>query len=80
MEVVGLLVGAGAHLFDEEEDDALDDKQHEEDDEDLGGLGLEKDDDVFVPIAFDGLKDAFVLRDEGFEEHDNGVSLSKEDS
>jgi hypothetical protein len=75
-----LLVGAGTHLFDEKEHDALDDEQHEEDDEDLGELGLKEGDDIVVPVAFDGLEDAFVLRDGGLEEHDNCVSLSEEDA
>ena len=75
-----LLVGAGPHLSDEEEDDALKDEEEEEDDEDLRELVLEEDDAVIVPVVFDGLEDTFVLRDEVFKEHDNGVSLSKEDS
>ena len=80
MEIVGVLVGAGAHLFDEEEHDALDDKQHDEDNDDLRELRLEEGNNVVVPVAFDDLEDAFVLRDVGLEEHDNCVSLSEEDS
>ena len=75
-----LLVGAGAHSSDEEEHDALKDEEEEEDDEDLGELGLKEDDDVIVPVAFYGLEDTFVLRGEVLKEHDNGVSLSKEDA
>ena len=80
MEVVRVLIGAGAHFFDEEEDDALNDEEEDDDDEDLGELGLEEYDDVVVPVAFNRLEDVFVLRDEGCKEHDSGVSLSNEDS
>jgi hypothetical protein len=37
---------------------------------------LKKGDDVVVPVAFDGLDDALVLRGHGQKEHDYGVSLS----
>jgi hypothetical protein len=80
MEVMGLPVRAGAHLSDKEEDDALENEEDDEDSKYFGELGLEEGDDVIVPVVFDCLKDAFVLRDDGLKEHDNGVSLSEEDS
>jgi len=79
VEVVSLLVGPCAHLPDEKENDPLEDKQNKEDDQDFWQSGLEKDDEVVMPVALDGLEDTFILREQGLEEHDYGVSLSKED-
>jgi hypothetical protein len=76
MEVRNLAVGSGAHLFDEEEDNALKDEDDKKNDDDLRQLVLQKEDDVVMPIALDDLEDALILRDHGQKVHDYGVSLS----
>ena len=75
VEVANLAVGALVHLFYEEEDDALEDEDNNEDSEDSGELIYDEDDDVVVPVAFDCLKDVFVLRGRGQKEHDYDTSL-----
>jgi hypothetical protein len=62
VEVANLAVGAGAHLLYKEQDDALEDKDNQKDDDDFGQLILQEKNDVVVPVKFDDLKDALVLR------------------
>jgi len=69
MEVRDLAVGAVAHPFYEEENDALEDEEDKEDDEDLGQFVPEKQDDVVVPVLFHNVKDVFILRGRGQKEH-----------
>ncbi len=76
VEVGYLMVSTRTHLFDEEENDALQDEDDQKNDGDLGEFVLKKGDDVVVPVAFDGLDDTLVLRGHGQKEHDYGVSLS----
>ena len=77
VEVADLMVGASAHLLDEEEDDALEDEDDEKDYDDFGQLVLQKQDDVVVPVVFDDLKDVLVLRGRSQKVHHYCVSLSE---
>jgi len=59
---VDLMVGSGAHLLDEEEDNALKDEDDQKDYDDFGQLILQKQDDVVAPIVFDDLNKSLFLR------------------
>jgi len=77
VKVANLTVGAGAHLLYKEQDDALEDKDDQKDDDYFWQLILQEKDDVVVPIKFDDLKDALVLRGYSQKMHDYYVSLSR---
>ncbi len=74
---VGLTIGSGAHLFDEEEDNALEDHDNDKDHGDLGQLVLQEQDDVVVPVVFDDLHKSFFLRGRSQKVHHYCVSLSE---
>jgi hypothetical protein len=77
---VDLMVGPGAHLLDEEEDNALDDEDDQKDDDDFGQLVLQEQDNVITPIESDDLKDALVLRGHSQKVHHYCVSLSRKNA
>jgi hypothetical protein len=73
---VDLMVGPGAHLFDEEEDNTLEDEDNQKDHGDFGQLVLQERDDVVVPVVFDDLNELLLLRGRSQKVHHYCVSLS----
>ncbi len=80
VEVADLAVGAGVHLFDEEEDDPLEHEDDDKDSDDSREFFAYELDDAGVPLSADALDDLFVLRARGQKEHDDCVSLSERDA
>ncbi|GAC1358219.1 MAG: hypothetical protein NVSMB3_05240 [Acidobacteriaceae bacterium] len=79
LEVANLAVRESSHASDEEVHDTLQDKSEHQNGDQTQQIGSEEGDDVRVPITFEELEDAFILRGRSEEEHDYGILVSRGD-